>query len=59
MCSSDLSIARFDQALMGRYIRDYEANNTGLKTRSEGHQSRTRLHPLFVPLDQIEALKDE
>ena len=53
------SIARFDQVLMGRYIRDFEANNTGLKTRSEGHQSRSRLYPLFVPLEQIEALKDE
>mgnify|MGYP003331685678 FL=1 len=53
------SITRFDQVLMGRYIRDFEANNTGLKTRSEGHQSRSRLYPLFVPLEQIEALKDE
>lgn len=53
------SVARFDHVLMGRYVRDFELNNTGLKSHMEGHQGRSRLYPLFVPLAQLESWKDE
>ena len=53
------SIAKYEQVLVGRYIRDFEANNTGLRSRSEGHRSKSKLYPLFVPVEQLESWKDE
>lgn len=53
------SAGKYDQVLVGRYVRDFEANNTGLKSRSEGPRSKGKLYPLFVPLEQLESWKDE
>ncbi|MEN9573155.1 MAG: hypothetical protein RL514_1010 [Verrucomicrobiota bacterium] len=53
------SAGKYDQVLTGRYIRDYEGNNTGLRSRSEGPRSKAKLYPLFVPLEQLESWKDE
>lgn len=53
------SAGKYDQVLMGRYVRDFAADNTGLRSRSEGPQSKSKLHPLFVPIDQLEAGKDD
>jgi hypothetical protein len=50
---------KYDQVLIGRYVRDYEVNNTGLKSRAEGARSKSKLYPLFVPLEQLESWKDE
>lgn len=51
--------ARYDQVLTGRYVREFEVNNTGLKSRAEGARSKAKLYPLFVPLEQLESWKDE
>lgn len=53
------SAGKYDQVLVGRYVRDFEADNTGLKSRSEGPRSKGKLYPLFVPLEQLESWKDE
>lgn len=53
------SAGKYDQVLMGRYVRDFEENNTGLKSRAEGPRSKTKLYPLFVPMDQLTSWKDE
>lgn len=53
------SAGKYDQVLMGRYIRDFEANNTGLRSRSDGPRSKAKLYALFVPLEQLESWKDE
>jgi len=53
------SAGKYDQVLMGRYVREFAPDNTGLRSRSEGPKSKSKLHPLFVPLDQIEAGKDD
>lgn len=53
------SAGKYDQVLVGRYIRDFEATNTGLKSRAEGPRSKAKLYPLFVPLEQLESWKDE
>lgn len=53
------SAGKYDQVLVGRYIRDFEASNTGLKSRAEGNHSKSKLYPLFVPLEQLESWKDE
>lgn len=50
---------KYDQVLTGRYVRDFEVNNTGLKSRAEGARSKAKLYPLFVPLEQLESWKDE
>lgn len=52
------SAGKYDQVLAGRYVRDFEINNTGLKSRSEGPRSKAKLYPFFVPLEQLESLKD-
>ena len=53
------SAGKYDQVLMGRYVRDFAPDSTGLRSRSEGPRSKSKLHPLFVPLDQIDAGKDD
>lgn len=53
------SAGKYEQVLMGHYIRDFETNNTGLKSRAEGPRSKAKLYPLFVPLEQLESWKDE
>lgn len=53
------STAKYDQVLTGRYVRDFEANSTGLKSRAEGGRSKAKLYPLFVPLEQLDSWKDE
>lgn len=53
------STAKYDQVLTGRYVRDFEVNNTGLRSRAEGARSKAKLYPLFVPLEQLESWKDE
>lgn len=53
------SAGKYDQVLMGRYVREYAPDNTGLRSRSEGPRSKAKLYPLFVPLDQLEAGKDD
>lgn len=53
------SPAKYEQVLLGRYVRDFESNNTGLRSRSEGHRSKSKLFPLFIPLEQLESWKDE
>lgn len=53
------SAGKYDQVLMGRYLREFSPDNTGLRSRSEGPQSKSKLHPLFVPFDQIEGGKDD
>ncbi|MBI5799723.1 MAG: DUF4339 domain-containing protein [Verrucomicrobia bacterium] len=53
------SASKYDQVLVGRYIRDFEANNTGLRSRSLGHRSKSKLYPLFVPLEQLESWQEE
>lgn len=53
------SAGKYDQVLVGRYVRDFEAHNTGLKSRSHGPRSKGKLYPLFVPLEQLESWKDE
>ncbi len=53
------SAGKYDQVLMGRYIRDFEVNNTGLRSRSDGPRSKAKLYALFVPLEQLESWKDE
>ncbi len=53
------STAKYDQVLMGRYVREFEVNNTGLKSRAEGGRSKAKLYPLFVPIEQLESWKDE
>lgn len=53
------SAGAYDQVLTGRYIRDFEASNTGLKSRAEGARSKAKLYPLFVPLEQLESWKDD
>lgn len=53
------SAGKYDQVLVGRYVRDFEANNTGVKSRAEGPRSKAKLYPLFVPLEQLESWKDE
>ena len=53
------STAKYDQVLTGRYIRDLDASNTGLKSRAEGGRSKAKLYPLFIPLEQLESWKDE
>lgn len=53
------STAKYDQVLTGRYVRDFEVNNTGLKSRAEGGRSKAKLYPLFVPREQLESWKDE
>jgi len=52
------SAGKYDQVLAGRYVRDFEINNTGLKSRSEGPRSKAKLYPFFVPLEQLESLND-
>ncbi len=53
------STTKYEQVLTGRYARELEANNTGLKSRSEGHRSKAKLYALFVPKEQLESWKDE
>ena len=53
------SAVKYEQVLVGRYIRDFEAHNTGLRSRSEGHRSKSKLYPLFVPVEQLDSWKDE
>ena len=53
------SSAKYELVLTGRYVREFEANNTGLRSRIEGSRSKAKLYPLFVPLEQLEAWKDE
>ncbi|MFM8468367.1 MAG: hypothetical protein ACKODH_00080 [Limisphaerales bacterium] len=50
---------KYDQVLTGRYVRDFEVNNTGLKSRAEGARSKAKLYPLFIPLEQLDSWKDE
>lgn len=53
------SPAKYEQVLLGRYVRDFEANNTGLRSRSDGNRSKSKLFPLFIPVEQLESWKDE
>lgn len=53
------SASKYDQVLTGRYVRDFEANNTGLRSRAEGPRSKAKLYPLFIPVEQLESWKDE
>ena len=53
------SAGKYDQVLTGRYVRDFEANNTGLRSRAEGPRSKAKLYPLFIPVEQLESWKDE
>ncbi len=53
------SAGKYDQVLMGRYVREFAPDNTGLRSRSEGPRSKAKLYPLFVPLDQLESGKDD
>lgn len=53
------SAGKYDQVLTGRYVREFEATNTGLKSRAEGPRSKAKLYPLFVPLEQLESWKDD
>ena len=53
------STAKYDQVLMGRYVREFEVNNTGLKSRAGGGRSKAKLYPLFVPIEQLESWKEE
>ena len=53
------SSSKYEQVLTGRYIRDFEANNTGLKSRSVDHRSKSKLYGLFLPKEQLDSWKDE
>ncbi len=53
------SAGKYDQAIVGRYVRDFEANNTGLKSRATGPSSKAKLYPLFVPVAQLDSWKDD
>ncbi|NBR84796.1 MAG: hypothetical protein EBS84_02530 [Proteobacteria bacterium] len=53
------SPAKYEHVMTGRYVREFEANNTGLRGNSEGNRSKAKLFPLFVPRDQLESWNDE
>jgi hypothetical protein len=53
------SAGKYDQVLAGRYVRDFEAHNTGLKSRSQGPRSKGKLYSLFVPLEELESWQDD
>lgn len=53
------STSKYEHVLVGRYIRDFEPNNTGLKSRSAGNRSRAKLYALFLPKEQLDSWKDE
>lgn len=53
------SPAKYEHVMTGRYVREFEANSTGLRGTSEGNRSKAKLFPLFVPVDQLESWKEE
>mgnify|MGYP003330309004 CR=1 FL=1 len=53
------SPAKYEFVMSGRYQRDFEANNTGLRGTSEGNRSKGKLYAWFLPADQLEAWKEE
>lgn len=53
------STSKYEQVLTGRYIRDFEADNTGLKGRGEGHRSKAKLYAWFVSKEQLDSWQDE